>query len=295
MPVWAKARMAAAPDTLRVVAFEDTTYHREAGTVYADRAFLTFMAGLHGEFGRLVVLGRLAPEPGRSHYPLPREVEFVALPHYPDLLHPLPVASALVRAARRVWSVLGDADAAFILGPTPMSVLIAWIALLRRKRVVLGIRQNTTQYIRNRHPTRRLIHLGADLLELVWRTMTRRWCPVAVVGTEVAERYAVARSRHDLHVSLVHERDLASPEVAAARTYDGDIRVLSVGRLDVEKNPLMLADVLAALRAGGGRHRLVVCGDGPLHAELAERLQALGGAEHAERRGDVPVDAQREH
>jgi glycosyltransferase involved in cell wall biosynthesis len=66
--------------------------------------------------------------------------------------------------------------------------------------------------------------------------------------------------------------------------------VLSVGRLDPEKNPLLLADVLAALVRGGGHWRLLVCGEGTLQEALAERLEQLGVADAAELRGYVPVD-----
>ena len=37
---------------------------------------------------------------------------------------------------------------------------------------------------------------------------------------------------------------------------------VSVGRLDPEKNPLLLAEVFARLREQDPRYRLVVCGDG---------------------------------
>jgi glycosyltransferase involved in cell wall biosynthesis len=72
------------------------------------------------------------------------------------------------------------------------------------------------------------------------------------------------------------------------RSYDGDLIALSVGRLDAEKNPLLLADVLARLEP---RWRLVVCGDGPLAGDLAARLDELGLADRAEMRGYVPVDS----
>src|SRR5919206_99760 len=48
---------------------------------YAERAFLLFMASLRPWTDRLVVLGRLRPEPGRWNYRLPDDVDFVGLPH----------------------------------------------------------------------------------------------------------------------------------------------------------------------------------------------------------------------
>ena len=54
---------------------------------------------------------------------------------------------------------------------------------------------------------------------------------------------------------------------------------------------MLLADVLARLRAADPRWRLVVCGEGSLEDDLAARLRELGVDEHAELRGYVTLDA----
>jgi len=89
-------------------------------------------------------------------------------------------------------------------------------------------------------------------------------------------------------VSLVEQADIVAAPDAAARPYEGELRALSVGRLEPEKNPLLLADVLARLDP---RWKLVVCGDGPLAGQLASRIDELGLGDRAELRGYVPVDA----
>jgi glycosyltransferase involved in cell wall biosynthesis len=63
--------------------------------------------------------------------------------------------------------------------------------------------------------------------------------------------------------------------------------VLSVGRLDREKNPLLLADVIAGL---GEDYTLTVVGDGPMRGSLADRLDEVGAAGRAELKGYVPID-----
>jgi glycosyltransferase involved in cell wall biosynthesis len=92
-----------------------------------------------------------------------------------------------------------------------------------------------------------------------------------------------------VYVSLIEERAI---EAAAngGRRYSGELSVLAVGRLEREKNPLLLADVLALLRESDPRWRLVVCGDGPMRDELMERLDRLGVREHADLRGYVAVN-----
>ncbi|MBV9838794.1 MAG: glycosyltransferase family 4 protein, partial [Solirubrobacterales bacterium] len=73
------------------------------------------------------------------------------------------------------------------------------------------------------------------------------------------------------------------------RDYSTELRVLSVGRLEQEKNPLLLADVLALLVAEDRRWRLLICGEGDLAPALARRLEQLGVAERAELLGYVTM------
>jgi glycosyltransferase involved in cell wall biosynthesis len=112
---------------------------------------------------------------------------------------------------------------------------------------------------------------------------------VVVVGSAMEHRYRRAPRLLSLCVSLVPEREIA-PADDEARDWDGEWRVLSVGRLDAEKNPVLLADVFARLAREEPRWRLVVCGEGPLRSDLEARLQALDVRERAELLGYVPLD-----
>jgi glycosyltransferase involved in cell wall biosynthesis len=87
--------------------------------------------------------------------------------------------------------------------------------------------------------------------------------------------------------SLVPRAELVDRGQALGRSWDGERVVLSVGRLDAEKNPLLLADVIARLRARDPRWRLVVAGDGPLRGALEQRLRALGMEGSAQLLGEV--------
>jgi glycosyltransferase involved in cell wall biosynthesis len=109
------------------------------------------------------------------------------------------------------------------------------------------------------------------------------------VGPELARRYRHARQLLQITVSLASERDFADP-VAQRRGFGGERHILSVGRLDAEKNPLLLAAVLQELVRRDPRWRLKVCGDGPLAGELAAELQRRGVDDHAELLGYVPVE-----
>jgi glycosyltransferase involved in cell wall biosynthesis len=254
--------------------------------VYAQRAFALFLARLASEVDGLIITGRLDPEPGESYYRLPDEVEFVPLPHYASLASPFSALPAMARSVGRFWRLLARVDGVWLLGPYPLSFVFVLLAALRRRRVFLGVRQDWPTYVRSRHPSSRPLQAIAWLMEKGWRGLARIY-PVVVVGPQLARNYSRARAVLPVTVSMVEEAEIAPPRDDAAPGFT----VLSVGRLETEKNPLLLADVLAGLRSRDPRWRLVVVGEGPLRAELEERLAALGVADAASLLGYVPVDA----
>ena len=274
---------------MRLAVYTDYVYRRQGGAVYAERAFAMFVAHLAESFDRLVIAGRLAPQPGTWHYRLPDTVEYVPLPYYASLASPAGGGRAMARSLRRFWKLLDEVDAVWILGPSPLSLAFAALGVIRGKTTVLGARQDLPRYARSRHPGRRSFHLAAQLLETLQQAAARR-LPVIVVGSELAQRYRAAPRLLELAVSLIHEDDIVSPSDAERAGSNGELRVLSVGRLESEKNPLLLADVLARLSDDDERWRLTVCGEGGMEAELSERLRELGVHRQADLRGYVPID-----
>jgi glycosyltransferase involved in cell wall biosynthesis len=271
---------------MRVAAYTDYVYRRQGNAIFAERAFALFMARLGSEVERLTILGRLEPQPGTGPYELPAHVDFVPLPHYPDLSHPLRVARATLGSLRAFWSTLSSVDVVWLLGPHPLGLLFAVLAGIRRRRIVLGVRQDTVEYARTRHPNRRSARMALLALDWCWRTLARGRS-VVVVGPGLAQRYRAAGRVLPITVSLIRESELAQPDDLDRRDYGGTLTALSVGRLEREKNPLLLADALAAVRQRSPRWRLVVCGDGPMAGDLEQRLAALRLLSEAELRGYV--------
>jgi glycosyltransferase involved in cell wall biosynthesis len=274
---------------LRLGVYCDFSYRLDEGQAYAELPFSLFVEGLAPHCERLVVLGRRDPTPGRFPFRLDA-AEYVPLPFYPSGADLRAVMRTVPAAIRRFWRALDDIDVVWILGPNPpQALLFALLGMLRRRKVVLGVRQDLPELIRHRRPGARAVLAAAYLLEWGFRVIARR-VPVVVVGPDLARRYAGARSLLSVYVSLLHETDL----VAAAddtRRYDGDeLTMLSVGRLDPEKNPLLLADVLCRALAADQRWRLEIFGDGTQTDALTERAAALGVGDRLVQRGYVPID-----
>ncbi len=265
---------------MRLATYEDAIYQRDTdGTLTVHRAFPLFMFGLADGVEALTVLGRLDPRRGRSHYVVPAPDSFAPLPHYENAADVSAVVRALGGTVAQFWRVLGRVDAVWVNGPSPMAVVLAVLALVRRRRLVLGVRQDTLAYARNRFPGRLGPQLAFRLMDAAWRALGRI-ARVTAVGPALAARHPGA---HQLAVSFVRDADLEAP-----RSTQGEgVTILSVGRMETEKNPLLLADILAEL---GDGYRLQIVGEGPLEADLRARLEALGVADRAELLGYVPLD-----
>jgi glycosyltransferase involved in cell wall biosynthesis len=276
---------------VRLAVYTDYAYHRVGEEVFAERAFALFLGRLSGELDRLVLVGREAPAVRGARYAVGTGVELVSLPYYRRLSEPWSVLRSSFSSLARFWRALRGVDCVWLLGPHPLAIAFAALAAVRRRRVVLGVRQDTRAYVESRHPNRRSLRLAAGVLDAAWRGLARRF-PVVVVGPEIAAHYSRARALLEITVSLVTEHDLVPVEVALRRPYQGELRVISVGRLETEKNPLLLADVLARLVQDGDRWRLTVCGEGEMQAALEDRLRELGIAGRAELCGYVPYGPQ---
>lgn len=273
---------------MRLAVYSDFAYRRYEGRVYAEQAFVLFLIGLRAHMERLVLLGRLDPLETPWHFPLPADVEYEPLPHYSSLVKPWSVLRALVGSAVRFWHVLADVDTVWLFGPNPLAVAFATLAALRRRTVVLGVRQDYVSYVATRHPGRAPLRIAARLLDWAFRMLARR-SAVLVVGPTLLESYTRARRVGTMTVALTSEHDVVAGAEDVLRDPEIPLRVLSVGRLDNEKNPLLLADALALLGDDAPGFVLRVAGEGPLEQPLRERLQALGVSGRAELLGFVPA------
>jgi glycosyltransferase involved in cell wall biosynthesis len=279
----------AAGKALRLAVYCDFSYRVNQGEVTAQHPFGLFIRELAAHCERLVVIGRLDPAPEPYPYAM-RGVGYVPLPHYVSGAQFGDVLRTMPTGVRRFWRTLDDVDVVWILGPNPPQALaFALLAAARGRRVVLGLRQNLPELVRHRHQGRRSVHIAADLLEGAFQLLARRM-PVVVVGPDLARRYRRASAVHMTYVSLLSEEHIAGP-AQDTRDYAGDeLRLLSVGRLDPEKGPLLLADVLERLLRSDPRWHLDICGDGSLSDELARRFEDLGIADRAHLHGHVAID-----
>ncbi|HEX8121480.1 MAG TPA: glycosyltransferase [Solirubrobacteraceae bacterium] len=277
---------------MRLGIYIDAMYRvEEDGTVltnFETLPFLRFGSEVGRHFDELVLFGRAAPEGVGVDYALPSGARVAPLPWYPSLAHLGDFLRAVTRIVPALWRGLDRVDVVWAFGPHPISLVLAFLALVRRRRVVLGVRQDTMPYFRTRLRGRGTAPLLAPLwvLDALWRAVSRA-VPAAVVGPELERRYRGPRpGLLPMTVSLMREEDIA----ADVRPAPGEqVELLTVGRVEPEKNPLLLVDALADLIAEGDRRwRLTWIGTGRLTDAVRERARERGIADAVDLLGFVP-------
>lgn len=272
---------------MRLGVFYDMPYRADGDAITAAVPVIRFITSLPPRVDEIVLFGRLDPVPGRFTYVLPDEhVRLVPLPFYSSIFDLPAMLRALPGSVRRFAAELPNVDAVWIFGPNPMSITLALVALAKRKRVFLGVRQDYPEYIAARLPSPRWRWAlpVANLLEHVFRLIARR-VPTTVEGEQIAANYRGGRAPVlSGGFSLIRCDELVPVEEALARSWDGEIKLVSVGRIDPEKNPLLMLDIVERL---GPRWRLAVVGDGPLLEEMRSAVAERGLGDAVELLGYV--------
>lgn len=270
-------------DVYRVV--EDGAGNR----ISSDRAFILFAYHVAQHFDEFVVFGRAARAEEDADYVLPSGIRLVPLPSYSNLRRLLEVARAAAGTAGAMWKGLSGVDTVWVFGPHPFGFLLMALAGIRRKRVVLGVRQDTIQYHRARLQGKRWLPVLAVVrtADVFHRLLSRRLA-VTVVGTQLARPYDLGRpTTLAMTVSLVPKDAMAAARLE--RDLSDDVEILTIGRLEIEKNPLLVVETLAELeRRRPGRFRLTWVGRGKLEEQVQARAAALGVADRITMLGYVP-------
>lgn len=281
---------------MRLAIFVDGPYRRvgpnrdSVAADPADHPFLTFADAVGQHFDSRCYFTRLADGAGDPRFRLPAEAGIVTLPDFGDLRQIGRVAAAAPRTLLAFWRGLASVDAVWVFGPHPFGCLLAGAAMIRGKHVVLGVRQDTAEYFRSRTlgSGRSPAQVAARAVATCFHLLARR-APTTAVGQQIAADYAGRGRRvHAMTVTLMRAADVN--ETPPDHPWNaGPIQLLTVGRVDREKNPLLLIDALAELhRRQPGRHRLTWVGTGPMREAVAAHARHHGIGELVDLPGFVP-------
>ncbi len=263
-------------DPVHLAVYADLVYWRDDQRISTATAFVSWLGGLSAHVDELVVLGRTHSEPGRVDHELTgKGIRFVPLPYYESLHRIASVVAATARSAALWHRELSVCDAVLLFGPHPYAAVFGLQARFAQVPVIVGVRQDFPKYLVHRAIGWRRVPAAATGygLEFVHRRLARSGGVVAI-GYEMAQRYTNNRTRvMTTGVSLVQPSDIVSMKDVQARPWPGDHQILAAGRLDPEKNPMLLIEVAKALKRSGP-WRLIVAGTGSLAGELADQVRS---------------------
>ena len=212
---------------------------------------------------------------------------FVELPHYPSLHHLAAFARSFARSRSVFAAQLNNLDAVWLFGPHPLSISVARLCRRRGVKVFLGVRQHFPAYIRGRFPPLLgpIATIAAYALDRAFRRLARH-CPTVVVGDDLGRRWQrSACASLVTSFSLVAREDLVDPATIGTRPWGDPVRLLTVSRLDPEKNPLLIPELMRQLGPGWV---IRVAGTGILSSVLSNLATVLRVEGQIELLGHVP-------
>jgi glycosyltransferase involved in cell wall biosynthesis len=280
---------------VRLGLFVDAAFRRggpDGAQVFSGDELLgfgRFAAAVGERVGTLVLIARSTEDEVEAPYELPPGVELAPLPHYRSLREVAGVIRAMPATFTALWRALSEVDAVWVSAANPVGVILMALAALRRRPIVVLARQDSMNYYRSRLPSRLWapVLLPLAVVDWIYRIVARR-SRATVVGSQVAQRYGAPRDNVlEITVSLIG-RDSIPPE-PPERAWGEPVRLLTVGRIEPEKNPALLAEALAMLeRERPGGFMATWVGKGRLSDELMADALRLGVSERLELPGFVP-------
>ena len=275
--------------------FTDQVYWRDQNQITSDRAFIVFVQSLLSAFDKILILGRLHPEPGNAAYPCTDrpELEFRELPYYSSIHSPFGVMKSLWGGLHTAWSSVGQASAVMLGIPSPWALLLYLICRARRRPSIFLVRQDLVARVMLRPAG-----LGRWFSLLITRVMetlfiiASRKTLTFTVGEVMQRRYGRPEApAFSIMISLVPSERIRS---APARTLptENPKRLLWVGRFHADKGLDVLLEALCSLPEKVRRNLILdLVGDGPLEHLVRADVRSRGLEKQVCIHGYVPQGA----
>lgn len=252
--------------------------------------FIRFASAVGHRLGGIRVIARSTMDQRSTRHQLPADVELSPLPDYGNLRNLGRLVLSIPGTVRALWRSLDGVDLVWVSASNPIGLILIGLAKIRSVKIAILVRQDSMAYFRRRLPSGRwkpiLVPLWA--VDRIYRLIARS-APTTVVGEEIERSYG--GPRQGLLRFVVGTTDEAQViDHAKPRDLSGEIHLLTVGRVEAEKNPLLLIDALAILeRESPGRYMLTWAGEGAMRQQVLDHAAGLGIADRVRLPGFVPL------
>jgi len=281
----------------RLLFFIDHTYWRNGDSVSTNNNYLLFMQAFEATFDRIIILGRVHPEPGEQPYRcMPRPgCDFRELPYYPSLYSLRALLLSVSRGVRTAWTAVGESDAAWLGVPNPWALILWMMCALRRCPAIFVVRQDALARVRLRAAgvKRALSYAAGWVIERAFILLSRRTLTFTV-GEAMARRYGRPGAPvHSVLDSLLSAKDFERVQPRTLPSEGTPRSLLWVGRLDPDKGLKILLDAFQLLCASlPDPLSLHLVGSGSMEGGIRQQVKRAGLESSVQLHGYVPFGPQ---
>lgn len=269
---------------MKLAVFSGQYFWFDGNRYSTDEAFVKFVNSFYPYFEKIIFCDVVITKGETKAYILdPTKTEVCPLPYFSvysfwrNILVIYPKIYQIIKDNIHHWDVV------WLHTPHPVSLIFARICRKTNKPFFLFIRQNLRTQVgyRNKGLRRILAVWVAAMLQYVFRLLSRHTLTFTV-GKEVFDIYRRNSKRvYQATVSLVSEKDITLTVPKRVPDSPGQIRLLSVGRLDPEKGLIYLIRAMDRLIANGRRDIVLeLVGRGSEEERLRREINKRGLAQY---------------
>jgi glycosyltransferase involved in cell wall biosynthesis len=266
---------------VRVAVFLNIRFYRHAGSYSADEQYFKFWLRLADRFDHFTLCVPVEEDSKKGRHPVEFDqsrVSICPLPMYTSSLNLyLNFPYIALISARRCADAIRKAD--LFIGVIP-NLLGLWLGRFSQMNgtppmfYVRGNLEKTVRYEYTGNANSTLPILLARFLDRLARRAMKRF-PTFVVGKELYYKY-LAHGIHTIPIitTLINDCDLVP--FVPKKNLQGEVRLLTVGRLSPERGIDTLLDAMRSLNHKTGvRFTCTIIGDGPSMMDLKEKAYRL--------------------
>lgn len=277
---------------MKIGVYLEAGYYKQGDSLFCEDIYTVLFNRLSLEDGMtFCFLGRQYASQRKNMYRIERYDSFFELTPFRNLVD-LCVQWPWFKLRNRatLQAFVQSVDRLLVMSPMPICIELVKLALRYGKPIVLLARQDTRRVLPQRYKgvQKFMAAFLADAFERqIERQVARHEITVLALGSRIAERFArFTRRVHYISTSPFRLADVISPEALSPIDWRYPVRLLFVGRVEINKG---LTELLACLSEGMPFDwRLTLVGDGAFMPEVKRLIGQYGIADKVELTGFIP-------
>ena len=234
---------------LSILIFNDFLFHRKGNSIYTDDSHIIFSDLVGNNFKEKTFLGRINQDKTekRLHKTSLSSSDFIEIPYYSNLKNfPFLSISKTFQLFKKIKHVITKNDILWLAWPHPISLLIVFLQIRKKKKIVLNVRCDLAELVKIRYKgIFRFLASGFIRISNGFLTFFLKDSIVLATGSELKEIYAeFSPNTYAIKDTIISNSIFLMPD---RETFDS-INLLFVGRLETEKGIEYLLEAIPLIQ-----------------------------------------------